>query len=71
MHSKDFKLNEETQSIEQLWNSLYRFTKRRVEDNSWSESYPLGTREVQMHDLRALVKAIEETHKKMRQVANK
>ncbi len=61
----DFKLNSDHQNISELWESLAKFTQRRVDDNAKGKSYPLETRKIQILSANALIKCIVDTHTKM------
>ena len=50
----DFKLNAETQSVGELWESLAKLAQGRVDDNKKSSVYPLDTRERQLKTAKAL-----------------
>jgi transcription initiation factor IIF auxiliary subunit len=62
-------LNEETQTIEELIQSLSALSTHMKEDNditkSRGEPYPTAIRQMQMVSINALVDAINETHKKL------
>jgi len=61
------KVNEDMQSIEELWKSLAFFCNNRVVDNiKYDGVYPISAREMQMPTLKALVEAIEEFHTKFK-----
>lgn len=71
MPKNDYQLDENTQTIGGLWESLYALAKGRVYDNNHNGGeYPLATREQQVRSARALVEAIEKTHEKMRREVN-
>jgi len=57
------RVDENTQSIGELWESLAKFTQRRAEDNkNYFGDYPLSVRRAQMPTLKSLVAAIEKFH---------
>jgi hypothetical protein len=58
----DYAKDSETQTIEELWVSLSKLSARIVEDNTFSEDYPLEVRTIQLISIKALLRAIEETH---------
>lgn len=58
------RLNQDTQTIGELWESLATFCNNRIEDNKRNEQYPLDTRISQMAHLQSLVNAIYATHDK-------
>lgn len=60
-----FSLNEDTQSVSELWKSIADLSQARVVDNAKSPVYPLPTRVMQVASLRALVSKLEETHVQM------
>lgn len=57
---------QDTQTIKDLWISLSKLSQHIVEDNTLSEQqgceYPVGVREMQLVSLKALLKAINNTH---------
>lgn len=60
-----FKVNDDMQTIEQLWESVANLANRRVEDNKLMGEYPLSVRQLQVAGLKSLAQAIEDTHKAM------
>ena len=62
--SKNYKCSDETQSISELWESIYRLTKGRVEDNCKIEdhSYPMDIRMRQFKTLDVLVQGLKDAH---------
>lgn len=58
----DYKLNEDTQSLDELWESIAKLATGRVKDNSISTVYPLETRKRQLDALLVLANAIKATH---------
>lgn len=61
-----YKLNNDTQSVAELWESIRRLSTGRCADNNANfDDYPLAWRCRQLDTLKALVQALEETHNKM------
>ena len=60
------RVDENTQSIGELWESVEQFAYNRVADNRLYDDnkYPIEVRIAQMATLRVLVKAIDEFHAK-------
>lgn len=59
----DFAIDNDTQSIKELWESVAKMGSHVVNDNIKSDGdYPLSVREIQLTSLKTLVTAIEKTH---------
>jgi hypothetical protein len=58
----NFKVKAEMQSISELWESVEKLAKGRVQDNGKCDSYPIDIREKQLVSLRNLIENIESTH---------
>lgn len=60
----NYALNEDMQTLEQLWESIHKLAGGRVRDNALGEEYPLETRIRQTLTLKVLVEVLEKTHEK-------
>lgn len=60
--SLDYRIDENTLSIGELWMEAAKLTTRRCQDNEVCEGYPFEIRKAQLVSLKALVEAIEQTH---------
>jgi hypothetical protein len=61
----DFKLDEETQNVSELWESVAKISTGRVKDNKASSTYPLATRLRQLNSLSVIVDCLKKTHAAM------
>lgn len=73
-HEFDFKLDNDHQSIEELWSSLSTIVSGRVADNRLTADsggdYPLTIREKQLMTIETMVTVMKETHAAMRELEN-
>lgn len=60
--STQFKENDETQTVSELWESISKLSAGRVTDNAKSDLYPLETRERQLDTLQTLVDTLKRSH---------
>lgn len=61
----NFKKDEDSQIIEELWISLAKISSNIVNDNThlnYEGEYPIKIRKIQLTSIKALVNAIEQTH---------
>lgn len=58
----DFKRNDNTQTVSELWLSIQKNADRRVSDNELSGEYPLDIRDRQLAQLKVLVSELELAH---------
>ena len=61
----NFKINDETQTIAELWASVAELANAKVEENAHSENYNKDIGEQQAKELKILLDVISKTHKKM------
>lgn len=60
-----YKINEETQTLDELWESISKLASGRVDDNRNSETYPLDVRKLQINTLIVLANTIKATHEQI------
>jgi hypothetical protein len=56
------RINDETQSLSELWQSVAILASGRVSDNALVSEYPIDIRKRQVESLKHLVATIEATH---------
>jgi hypothetical protein len=60
-------VDEGTQTLSDLWQSIADIANGCVADNAKSETYPLHVREQQLASLEVLINALDMTHRKVRE----
>lgn len=66
LNSLDYRIDEQAQSVSELWISISDLATGRVKDNISTGSYPLAIREMQLITLENLVGALRNAHIKMK-----
>jgi hypothetical protein len=61
----NYKINEETQTLDELWESISKLAFGRVNDNKKSKTYPLEPRKSQIDSLIVLANTIKATHEQI------
>lgn len=62
---RDYRIRDDYQSLEELWESISKQSARRVQDNSLDNEYPLDIRKRQIESILTLANAIKTTHSKI------
>lgn len=58
----NYRLDTNTQTVAELWESVAKLAAGRVADNKLCDSYPINVRQAQLMSLKGLVQRLEQTH---------
>lgn len=61
----DYRIDEDTQSLGELWSSLAKLSAGRAHDNNVTQEYPLDIRKRQIEGILLLANTIKKTHEKI------
>ena len=60
--SMNYRLDDNTQTVGELWESIAKLAAGSVADNKVCDNYPFRIRQSQLESLKELVKSLDDSH---------